>query len=170
MTRPDLDIDPGLDLVLERVIDVPRHLAWRAWTEPEHLKKWFCPLPWTTTDCRIDLRPGGIFQTTLQGPEGPGVTNTGCFLQVVDQQRLVWTGALGPGFRPQARELFAAVPFVMSALLSFEEADGRTRYTAVVRHGDVAGREAHEQMGFQRGWGAALDQLVEHAHAGHFGS
>jgi uncharacterized protein YndB with AHSA1/START domain len=166
-----LTANPDLDLVLERVIDVPRALVWRAWTEPEHMTKWFCPLPWKTTDAKVDLRPGGIFQTTMQGPDGPGFTNTGCILQVVDKELLVWTGVLGPEFRPQAKELFAAVPFMMSAIIALQDADGGgTKYTALVRHGDAASRQAHEQMGFHAGWGKALDQLVEHAQAGHFGT
>ena len=62
--------DPQLDLVLERVVDVPRELVWKAWTEPEHVMKWFTPAPWTVTECEIDLRPGGIFRTTMRSPEG----------------------------------------------------------------------------------------------------
>src|ERR1700757_372332 len=62
--------DPKLDLLLERIVDVPRELVWRAWTTPEHLKKWFTPAPWTTVDCEIDLRPGGIFRTVMRSPEG----------------------------------------------------------------------------------------------------
>ena len=92
------------------------------------------------------------------------------FLQVVDRELLVWTGALDTGFRPQDKALFAAVPFVMSALIAFEDAGSGTKYTAIARHGDVAARQAHEQMGFHDGWGKALDQLVEHAKAGHFGA
>jgi uncharacterized protein YndB with AHSA1/START domain len=168
MPRPPLIADPELDLLLERVVDVPRRLVWAAWTQPEHLVKWFCPLPWKTTDCRIDLQPGGLFQTTLQGPEGPGFTNTGCFLQVVDQELLVWTGALGPGFRPLAKDAATVHPFLMTAIIALEDVAGGTKYTALVRHGDAPGRQAHEQMGFHAGWGKALDQLVEHAKAGHF--
>ena len=170
MPRSQLTADPQLDLVLERVVDVPRHLVWAAWTQPEHLVKWFCPLPWKTTDCKIDLQPGGMFQTTMQGPEGPGFTNTGCFLQVVDQELLVWTGALGPGFRPLAKDVATAHPFLMTAIIGLEDVAGGTKYTALVRHGDVPARQAHEQMGFHAGWGKALDQLVEHAKAGRFGS
>ena len=170
MPHPLLTADPDLDLVLERVIDVPRRLVWAAWTQPELLKQWFCPLPWTTTACEIDLQPGGRFMTTMQGPEGPGFTNTGCWLQVVDGELLAWTGALGPGFRPLARDASAAFPFLMSAVIGLEDVDGGTRYTALARHGDVASRQGHEQMGFHAGWGKALDQLVEHAKAGHFGA
>ncbi len=166
---PALEADPQLDLVLERVVDVPRRLVWAAWTQPQHLMKWFTPAPWKTTDCQIDLRPGGRFQTTMQGPEGPGFTNTGCYLQVVENELLVWTGALGPGFRPLPKDAAANFPFLMTAFIALEDSGAGTKYTAMVRHGDVPGREAHEQMGFHTGWGKALDQLVEQAKAGQFG-
>ncbi|MCE3232673.1 MAG: hypothetical protein K0R98_930 [Rickettsiaceae bacterium] len=59
-----------LDLVLERQVDAPKELVWRALVEPELVKKWFCPKPWMTVDCRIDLRVGGEFYTVMQSPEG----------------------------------------------------------------------------------------------------
>ena len=62
--------DGRLDLELTRFTKVPRALLWRCWTEPEHLMPWFCPLPWKTIDCEIDLRPGGVFRTTMLSPEG----------------------------------------------------------------------------------------------------
>lgn len=92
--------DPNLDLVLERVIDVPRALVWEAWTKPEHLTQWFCPKPWRVTDCEIDLRPGGVFRTLMRGPEGQEQPGVGCYLEIVPQERLVWTDALLPGYRP----------------------------------------------------------------------
>ncbi|MGB8076487.1 MAG: SRPBCC domain-containing protein, partial [Gallionella sp.] len=92
--------DSGLDLTFERIVDVPKEFIWRAWTQPEHLKPWFCPLPWRTVDCEIDLRPGGMFRTVMRSPEGQEFPNTGCYLEVVENERLVWTNALLPGFRP----------------------------------------------------------------------
>ncbi len=71
-------IDPKLDLILEREIDVPPELVWRAWTEPQHLMKWFTPAPWKTVECEIDLRPGGIFRTVMRSPEGQDMDNAGC--------------------------------------------------------------------------------------------
>lgn len=65
-----LQPDPRLDLILEPIIDVPRDLVGAAWTTPEHVTKWFAPAPWTTVDCEIDLRPGGIFRTIMRSPEG----------------------------------------------------------------------------------------------------
>jgi hypothetical protein len=70
MTRLIHQPDPLLDLVFERIVDVPQELVWAAWTTPEHLTHWFTPVPWKTVDCKIDLRPGGIFRTVMRSPEG----------------------------------------------------------------------------------------------------
>src|SRR3954469_11177993 len=99
--------DPTLDLVLERVVDVPPSLVWAAWTTPEYVKKWFTPAPWQTVDCEIDLRPGGIFRTAMRSPEGQEFPNTGCYLEMIENEKLVWTAALKPathlGRSPQLR-------------------------------------------------------------------
>jgi DNA-binding transcriptional ArsR family regulator len=91
-------------LVLERIVDVSPELVWMAWTQPEHLKKWFTPAPWTTVDCEIDLRPGGIFRTVMRSPEGQDFPNLGCYLEVVPHQKLVWTDVLEAHFRPARQE------------------------------------------------------------------
>ena len=153
--------DPKLDLVLERIVDVPRKLVWAAWTQPEHVKKWFTPAPWKTVGCEIDLRPGGIFSTLMRSPEGQDFPNVGCYLEVVEQERLVWTDALLPGYRPSKE------PFMTAMLLLDTQGKG-TKYTAIAMHRDEASRKKHEDMGFHQGWGKALDQLV--AHAGSMGS
>jgi len=94
------DFNSKLDLTFERIVDVPPHLVWRAWTEPELIKEWFCPLPWKTIEAELDVRPGGIFRTTMQSPEGKEFPNIGCYLETVKNEKLVWTNALLPGFRP----------------------------------------------------------------------
>jgi uncharacterized protein YndB with AHSA1/START domain len=159
-TTPSLALkpDPKLDLVLERVVDVPRDLVWAAWTKPEHLRKWFTPAPWTVSDCEIDLRPGGIFRTVMRSPEGKEFPNIGCYLEVVPNERLVWTDALLPGYRP------AENPF-LTAIITLEAQGKGTRYTAMAIHRDAAARQKHEEMGFHQGWGKALDQLVAHVKA-----
>lgn len=147
-------INPELDLVLERVVDVRPELVWRAWTEPEHLKRWFTPAPWTTVDCTIDLRPGGIFSTTMQSPEGEiQPPNNGCYLEIVKERRLVWTDALGPGYRPSPNAF-------ITAMILLEPEGAGTRYIAIAMHVDEANKKKHEEMGFLDGWSTALDQLV----------
>jgi uncharacterized protein YndB with AHSA1/START domain len=150
--------DPKLDLVLERIVDVPRELVWAAWTRPEHLKVWFTPRPWTVTDCEIDLRPGGIFRTVMRSPEGQEFPNIGCYLEVVPNERLVFTDALLPGYRPSENPFFTAI-------ITIEPNGNGTRYVAIAMHRNEAGRKQHEEMGFHQGWGTALDQLVAHAKA-----
>ena len=152
--------DSKLDLVLERVVDVPRHLVWAAWTQPEHLRRWFTPAPWQTPEVELDLRPGGIFRTVMRGPEGQQFDNTGCILEVVEGRKLAWTGALGPGYRPRSAAATAAVPFVMTAIIALDDTPGGTKYTATVIHADEESCQKHAAMGFHHGWGAALDQLV----------
>ena len=75
-----MTFNPELDLQFERIVDVPREKIWAAWTTPKLLMPWFCPLPWKTIECEIDLRPGGIFRTVMQSPEGQRFPNSGCYL------------------------------------------------------------------------------------------
>ena len=152
----DRAFDPELDLVLEREVPIAPELVWRAWTEPELLMQWFTPAPWRTIEAEVDPRPGGVFRTVMAGPDGEGGGGTGCVLEAAPSRRFAWTGALLPGFRP-------AVPsgeFAFTAFIDLEPTGTGTRYRATVKHADRAGRETHEQMGFEAGWGAALDQLV----------
>ena len=162
-TKP-FKADPRLDLVLERVVDVPRELVWRAWTEPEHLKKWFTPVPWQTVDCEIDLRPGGLFRTVMRSPEGQEFPNVGCYLEVVRNEKLTWTNALEAGFRPSREESDPATcgGLIFTAVISLEAQGKETKYTALVMHKDEDSRKKHADMGFHDGWGTALDQLVAH--------
>ena len=148
-----MDIDPALDLVLERDLNVPQALVWKLWTEPEHVKRWFAPAPWTISECDIDLRPGGQFYTVMQSPEGRSFPNMGCYLEIVPNEKLVFTDALAPGYRPSEQ------PF-LTTILTLEPTATGTKYTAVAKHRDGAGRQQHEEMGFHEGWGQVLEQLV----------
>ena len=161
--KPTYEPNSKLDLSFTRVVDVPKALVWRAWTEPELLMPWFCPLPWKTIDCEIDLRPGGIFRTTMQSPEGQEFPNAGCYLEVIAQTKLSWTNALLPGFRPSLPAATCGseeVNFMFTAVIELADHAGGTRYTATVIHADEDGCTKHAAMGFEGGWGTALDQLV----------
>lgn len=154
-----------LDLVLERTLDAPRDLVWAALTVPEHLKQWFAPRPYQITEAELELRPGGIFRIRMVGPDGfdTGHGNAGCVLEVKDREKLVWTSALGPGFRP-AEMGEGCESFPMTAIVTLADAgDGKTAYRAVALHKSGADREAHEKMGFQDGWGTVAGQLEEFA-------
>lgn len=150
--------DPTLDLVLQREIDVPPDLVWEVWTKPEHLVHWFAPSPWSITECELDLRPGGMLRFVMRSPEGQDFPNVGCYLEVTPKERLIWTDALLPGYRPSPQPFFTAV-------VTIEPRGSGTLYTAVAIHRDEDGRKQHEQMGFHQGWGQVLDQMVAYIKA-----
>ena len=111
--------------------------------------QWFTPAPWTTPEMEVDLRPGGIFRNVMQSPDGERMTNGGSFLEVVPNERLVWTSALLPGFRPAPPR--SDFPHITAAILLAPEGSG-TKYTAIVMHPTEEGRQQHEAMGFHNGW------------------
>jgi uncharacterized protein YndB with AHSA1/START domain len=152
-----------LDLVLERTVDAPIDLVWKAYTDPEQLKKWFAPRPYEISEIELDLRPGGIFRIRMTGPDGfdTGHGVPGCVLEVAERERLVWTSALGPGYRPNpAGE--GCESFPMTAIITFAEGGaGKTLYTAIALHKNAADKESHEKMGFHDGWGTTASQLEQ---------
>lgn len=152
---PQTEAAPVADreLGLTRIIDVPREKLFRAWTDPALLVQWFAPLPWTTPRAELDVRPGGANLVVMRGPDGNEFPMHGVYLEVVANERLVFTDAYSTAWEPSSK------PF-MTVILTFEDAGGKTRYTARVLHWTVADRETHEKMGFHEGWGRCTDQLA----------
>lgn len=141
------------ELVLSRLIDAPREKLFRCWTEPELIVRWFTPPPWQTIHAETDVRPGGSNFILMRGPDGTEMPNYGVYLDVVANERLVFTDAYTAAWVPSAKPFFTCI-------LTFADEGGKTRYTARARHWTVADREQHEQMGFHTGWGIATDQLA----------
>ena len=141
------------DLVLTRLIDAPREKLYRAWTEPELLKQWFAPTPYTTPSAELDVRVGGANTVVMRSPDGNEIPCSGVYLVVVPNRRLVFTDAYTRAWEPSPK------PF-MTVILTFEDEGDKTRYTARVRHWSTEDRETHEKMGFHQGWGQCADQLA----------
>lgn len=153
--------DPNLDLTFESIVDVSPELVWLAWTTPEHIKHWFTPAPWETIECEIDLRLGGLFRTVMRSPEGQEFPNQGCYLEIIPNQKLTWTNALEPSYRPShSVSISDGMNFPFTATVSIEPHEQGTKYTALVMHADAESCQKHKERGFYEGWGAALDQLV----------
>jgi uncharacterized protein YndB with AHSA1/START domain len=142
------------ELVLTRTINAPREKLFRAWTEPELLKQWFAPLPWTVVTAQTDVRPGGSSLVVMRGPDGKEIPGRGVYLQVVKNERLVFTDAFTSAWEPSDKA-FSVVTVTLEDL-----GGDRTQYTARVLHWSVADREAHEKMGFHAGWALCADQLA----------
>jgi len=161
--------DDRLDLTLRRTIDAPSALIWKVWTDPKHVKEWWAPAPWTTTECDLDLRPGGIFRTVMRSPEGQEYPHVGCFLELVENEKMVFTTALEPGYRPAGNshndegkgQTLDCINVQFTAILTLDERAGRTNYLIRVLHKDEADRRKHEEMGFHQGWNQCLDQLIQ---------
>lgn len=146
--------DTNRDLVLTRLIDAPREKLYRAWTDPALLTQWFAPKPWSTPRAETDLRIGGSSTIVMADENGTEYPNTGQYLEIVPNEKLVFTDAFVGDWKPSAK------PF-MTVVLTFEDKGGKTLYTATVRHWTVEDRKAHEQMGFHEGWGLCANQLEE---------
>lgn len=151
-------INPKTDFVLERFIDAPRHLVWEALTKPEHLKEWYMPKAWgSVSDCKLDTRPGGVFSIDIRTADGHEVPNLGCVLEVIPQERLVWTSMLFPGYRPA---VFDDIP--ITAIMTIESVGAGTRYIFTALHRDEADYEKDKASGWKEGTEIAMDQFVTH--------
>ncbi|MGB2758280.1 MAG: SRPBCC domain-containing protein [Acidimicrobiia bacterium] len=147
--------NPELDLELILHTDIPGEAIWRAWTEPELLTKWFTPAPYITVEAEVDLRPGGIFRTVMQSPEGERIDNDGCMLRVDAPRSFTWTTNLRSGFRPNTTHLAVTATITIA-----DDPAGGTIYRATCMHDSAEARARHEEMGFTAGWTAAFEQLV----------
>lgn len=151
-----MDLDPDFDLVLTREINAPREILYQCWTTPAHLVEFFVPKPHRVTACTLDVRPGGACNTTFD-VDGNIMENNGVYLEVIPNEKLVFTDAYTAGWKPKPE------PF-MTAIILFEDlGGGRTKYTAIARHRNKDAAESHKQMGFYEGWGTVVDQLEAYA-------
>ena len=118
----------SFDLVLERIIDAPPEKVFRAYTDPAILSQWFAPKPWSISDCVIEPRPGGRMNFVMHGPDGERFPNSGVFLEVVPNRRLISTDAFTPDWEPSGQ------PFMVARIELEPTADGKTKYTATASH------------------------------------
>ncbi len=140
------------ELSIELTLDAPVEKLYRCYTDPKLLQQWFSPKPWIITKVDTDVRPGGRFNFTMQSPEGQGHSNTGTFLEVVPNKKLVTTDAVTPDFKPSG-------PFMIAEITFDDLGNGKTKYRAVARHWNEATKKQHEEMGFEPGWTQTARQL-----------
>ena len=157
--------DQTRDLTVTRFINAPPALVWKAWSEPKHFERWWIPAPMECKVVRMDLRPGGGFETLMRDGNA-GATGEawqphveGCFLDIVPAERIVFTTSLTEGWRPFAPWL------ALTAIMTFSAEGTGTRYRAHVLHKDAADSKKHEELGFFDGWGTVIDQLAKLAPA-----
>lgn len=155
MTLDDISTtSTAKELGLSCVIPATPEKVFRAWTDPELVKVWYVPAPWSVASATLDVRPGGRSLIVMRSPDGQEFPAQGVYLEVVQGKRLVFTDAFVSGWEVSEK------PF-MTVTLTFEPCEGGTRYTARVQHWSEQSRAEHEEMGFHEGWSQCALQLAE---------
>ena len=135
---------------IEREFDAPAHLVYRAYTEPELVRRWWTARRGEMTVVDIDLRVGGGWRYVMESPDGFEVAFHGEYREIVPGERLVST------------EVYEAMPDAAALdTVTFEERDGRTLLTILVEHTRKKHRDAHVESGMEEGLQDALDLLEQ---------
>jgi uncharacterized protein YndB with AHSA1/START domain len=144
-------------LVIERIFDAPRELVWRAWTEPEHFKRWYGPKGMSLHACEIDFRVGGRHLFGMRTPDGHDYFTTGVYREIVPLERFVATDSLADehgNVVPMGED----VPFETLITVELEDlADGKTKLTLRQVGWPDDSMATHAGVG----WNEAFDKLAE---------
>ncbi len=138
------------ELVVSRLIDAPRALVFRAWTEPEHIARWWGPQGFTTIHCDMDISVGGKYRFGMRSPEGTEHWKVGVFREIVEPERVVFTFAWEAPDGTPGHELLTTVIFT--------EQDGQTLLT--LRQAVFETTEGRDDHG--RGWTSCLERFAEY--------
>ncbi len=150
------------ELSITRFIDAPPETVYRVYTG--RTEEWWAPQPWKSRVIARELRAGGRSSIEIEGPNGERHPGEGVFLEVVPNERIVFTNAFTAGWQPKTG-MDSECDFLMVAIVTFEMEGSGTRYTARVRHWSEEALKAHESMGFEEGWGTCAAQLAGLAEA-----
>ena len=144
-TRPD-----DRTLVVSRVLDAPRALVFKTWTQPEHIARWWGPQGFTTIRCEMDVRVGGAYRFGMRSPEGTEHWKRGVYREIVPPERIVFTFAWEDADGQPGAELVTTVTFADEGI--------KTRLTLQqTGFASVDGRDNH--MG---GWTSCFDRFAEY--------
>ena len=147
----------GREIVISRLFNAPRELVWKAWTDPEHVVKWWGPRGFTTTIETMEFRVGGAWKHVMRGPDGTNYPNKSIFKEIVPNERIVFShgGGREDGTAPGAN-------FV--ATWTFEEEDGgKTRLTGRMLFPSKEAREiVAREYGAVEGGRQTLERLSEY--------
>jgi len=155
MQTADLDRPAGasaaeLELVITRILDAPRELVFKAWTEPDRAIRWWGPRGFTTAHYELDFRPDGAYRVCMRSPEGTEHWQRGVCREVVEPERLVFTFAWEDSEGKPGHETLVTV-----TLAEFGAKTKLTLHQAVFE--TVTARDLH-----QGGWASALECLAEY--------
>lgn len=141
------------EVVVTRVFDAPARVLFKAFSTPEHLKRWFGPTGWPLTHCEVDFRVGGRYRFAMTGPDGAqGPPFGGEYLAIVPNRTIVYTDTF---------EIAGAETAVVTITFDEDETSDQTTLTIHTLFATVAMKNAHLGMGYGQGLGSMLDQLED---------
>jgi len=149
------------ELIITRIFDAPRELVWKAWTDPERVKRWWGPKNFTAPVSKIDLRVGGTYLNCMRSPEGKDYWSTGVYREIVEPSLLVCTDS----FADEKGNVIPAShygmegdwPLELRISITFEETGGKT--TMTLRHEGIPAGQMSELT--EAGWNESFDKLAE---------
>lgn len=149
------------ELVIERIFDAPRALVWKAWTDPEFMKRWFGPETFTAPVVKLDLRVGGRYVNCMRSPEGQEVWSTGVYREIVEPERIVCTDAFADEHGNQVPGSYYGMgedwPEELLVTFLFDELEkGKTKFT--LHHRGIPEGQMREST--VAGWNGSFDKLA----------
>lgn len=142
------------ELVLTRLLKAPRQLVWKAWTQPEHLIKWWGPYGFTNTFHEIEVKEGGVWRFIMHGSDGTDYPNRIIFTEVSPFDRL--------RYNHDSDKDVADDPHAFKAVVTFEDREGNTQITLRMITSSVAQAEAMRKFGAVEGGNQTLDRLAQY--------
>ena len=93
-------LSPAADreLTITRFFNAPVNLVWDVWTKPEHIKNWWGPNGFYNTIFEMDVKPGGVWDFIMHGPDGTAYKNKSVFKEIVKNKKIVYEHISGPKF------------------------------------------------------------------------
>jgi len=156
--KVDVKPAPHRELALTRVLDAPRAMVFRAWTDPQQLAQWWGPKGFTNPVCEVDLRPGGRLRIVMRAPDGTEYPMNGVYREIVAPERLVFAfTAVDQNEKPLLEGLTS---------VTFAEEAGKTRLVLHTRAVAVVDFAARFLDGMEAGWTQSLERLGERLAAG----
>jgi uncharacterized protein YndB with AHSA1/START domain len=156
-------IATGEEVVIRRVFDAPRERVFKAWTDPEHFRRWWGPRDFTTPFVNIDPRPGGTIHFCMRSPEGRELWGGGVYREIDEPARIV----VSDYFADEEGNVVPATHYGFSSewpletmiTITFEENAGKT--TMTLRH-SMGGVPAADREGADQGWKESFDRLADY--------
>ena len=145
--------------IVNRLFNSPVELVWKAWTDPQHLMRWWGPKMFISPSCKMDFRVGGKYHFCMRSPEGQDIWSTGTYREIIPLKKIIWTDS----FADEKGNVVSAnhygmgdLPMEFEVTITFEVQGDKTKFT--LRHRGLPAGEMIEMT--QVGWNESLDKLA----------